>query len=245
MKKVVSFLWVLVILFLCLAFGVFKLFPKYILLSKILAGISAVFFVICLLTQIGFLIVLIKSRAFKFGVNTFVLTISFIVIVVVVNLIANKHNIRKDLTKNKIYTLSPQTLKIIKNLKRPIKITAFCQEGTEYKQKIKDLLTEYKNNTKMIEINFIDPDSNPSMAQKYGIRSYGTVVFESDSKRKDVGQSDIFSYNYTSLYGDGSEEFRGESEFTSAILSISPALLTWYGISVITIEALLDLLSSI
>lgn len=221
MKRFVSYLWIALVLVLCFSFGLFKLYPKYILYSKILAGIGFVLFVICLIAQASLIIALMRSRAIKFGFNSLILTISFIAILVVINLMVDKHNVRKDLTKDKIYSLSPQTLKIIKNLKRKVKITAFCQEGTRYKQKVKDLLTEYKSNSKMIEIKFIDPDSNPSMAQKYGIRSYGTVVFESGSRRKDVEQNDIFTYTHASPYEEVTEEFKGESEFTSAILSIS------------------------
>ena len=95
---------------------------------------------------------------------------------VAINYLASQERRRLDLTEGKLYSLSGQTVKVLKNLEMEIKVTGFFREGSE--GRIRDLLTEFRYHSDKVSFTFVDPDKNPAMARRYGIRVYDTTVFE-------------------------------------------------------------------
>jgi ABC-type uncharacterized transport system involved in gliding motility auxiliary subunit len=75
-------------------------------------------------------------------------------IIVAFNFLAGAARIRKDMTQEKAYTLSPGTRAILKKLDTPVKIRFYCTQGAEasadtiflrsYAKRVEDLLAEYK-----------------------------------------------------------------------------------------------------
>ncbi|MFI5267305.1 MAG: Gldg family protein, partial [Chloroflexota bacterium] len=141
-----------------------------------------------------------RSRGVRYGGNTFAMAALFIVIIGAGNWFTNSHSQSFDLTRDKLHTLTPQTLDILKNLHQDVKVTAFFQTGSE--QEAKDLLAQYASHAGSIQYRFVDPDKDPATARQFGIVSYGTTVFQSGTNRKDVPSV-------------------GEQEFTSAILTVT------------------------
>ncbi|MCM8803802.1 MAG: GldG family protein, partial [Candidatus Omnitrophica bacterium] len=116
------------------------------------------------------------EKKFFYRINAFLMVILFLGILIFVNLISIKHYRRIDLTKSKKYSLSPQTKKIIQNLKQPIEIISFYKEKIDERRK--DILELYKSNSKFINYKFIDPDRDVLIAKKYGITSYDTILIK-------------------------------------------------------------------
>lgn len=123
-------------------------------------------------------------RQTKYGTNTLVAILALIGILVLLNFIAKKENIRWDLTKSKKYTLSDQTQEVLKRLDKEVKVTAFYQTGNPEKEEVENLLKEYQEKNNKIKVEFIDPDKKPAIARQYGIERYGTIIFESDGKKE-------------------------------------------------------------
>ncbi|MEK6646146.1 MAG: GldG family protein [Candidatus Firestonebacteria bacterium] len=164
----------------------------------------------------------LKSKTAKYGTNLTVFALVVVGIVIFVNVILSRHSFRHDFTVNKQFDLSGQTKKILKGLDKKIKITAFSKKGTYNDRMIKDMLEEYAQISKKIELDSIDPDSNPGKARQYGITTYNTVVFETGTGRKDVLEKDLFVYDYSNSYGGQQPpQFQGEQTFTAAIMSIT------------------------
>ena len=88
------------------------------------------------------------------------------------------HNLRFDLTKTKRYTLSPQSSKILKELKDPVKAIAFYQEGSSEWKAARELLEQYRYYSDKFSYELVDPDKRPAVAKEYEIASYGTIVIE-------------------------------------------------------------------
>lgn len=141
-----------------------------------------------------------RSRSVRYGGNSLAMAALFIVIIGAGNWFTNSHSQSFDMTRDKLHTLTPQTLDILKNVHQDVKVTAFFQTGSE--QDAKDLLAEYAAHSGSIQYRFVDPDKDPATARQFGIVSYGTTVFQSGSNRKDVPSV-------------------GEQEFTSAILTVT------------------------
>jgi gliding motility-associatede transport system auxiliary component len=110
-------------------------------------------------------------------------------VVVLANFIAGRHHVRKDLTENKAFSLSDQTLKVLEALPRPVTVIAFYEEGPP-KEKLQDLLKEYTVRGPKLKYEFVDPVSHPAEAKRYGITEYGAVVLESGKQESRANMPD-------------------------------------------------------
>ena len=131
----------------------------------------------------------LKSRSAIYGTNTVVLTFLFLGVLVFINLMAHRHKHRFDVTETKAFTLAPQTKKIVTNLPREVKMTAFFQNQSPDKIKFKDLIDGYVELSDKIEVDYIDPDKSPSILKQYGVTTYGTVVLESGKQETKVQEA--------------------------------------------------------
>ncbi len=118
------------------------------------------------------------------------MTVSIIVTLlclIFINILAIQFNRRIDLTKKKVFTLSPHTLKVLsllkKKIKGKIKMIAFYETGYPDREEIEDLLSCYKLAARdILDIKIVDPDKNPGLARKYDLRVYGVTVVEHGNK---------------------------------------------------------------
>ncbi len=162
---------------------------------------------------------LLLSPQLRSGSNAFAFSAAVVAIVALLNVIATRNSFRLDLTANKFYSLSDQTVKTVKGLERDVKITAFFQDASPEKGQVQDLLKEYRHLSGKIKVEFVDPDRDPAKAKLYNITSYQTTVLESGSKRKDILSHEMFGYQF--MGRQPQREFKGEEVLTSAILSVT------------------------
>jgi ABC-type uncharacterized transport system involved in gliding motility auxiliary subunit len=128
----------------------------------------------------------ITGRTAVHGANSAILTIAFLGILVFVNLLLSRHNYRFDFTEGGIYTLSPQTTKVISSLDKDIKMTAFFQTEAPEKAEFQTLVDGYMGLSGKIDLNFVDPDKSPAITKQYGIKTYGTIALESGSNETKI-----------------------------------------------------------
>jgi hypothetical protein len=115
-----------------------------------------------------------RGERFLEAVNLAVYTAVAVAIVVLANWFVDRHNRRWDLTPNQSYSLSPQTTKVLKELKNDLTIYVFDRESGFRGRR--DLLDNYSALTHRVTVRYVDPDRQPSLAGQFGIRNYGTVV---------------------------------------------------------------------
>jgi ABC-type uncharacterized transport system involved in gliding motility auxiliary subunit len=164
-----------------------------------------------------------RKRRFKYGGNAVILTISVVGLFVVAYMALARGHWRIDLTANRSFSLAPQTVQVIEGLEQPVMIRAFFRPGGDLDQifirrKVDDVLREYAAKSDQIDYAMIDPDVDLEQTLAFGIQSDGTIVFQSNNRRKDIYQSVLF--NYPSLAESSVPLFVGESLFTNALLSI-------------------------
>ncbi len=106
-------------------------------------------------------------------------TLTVLAVIVLVNFLSARHHRRFDLTESKSFSLSEQTVKILESLPREVTVTAFYREAEPTRQKLQDLLAEYRYHSPKLSVRYIDPDTHPGDAKRYGITEYGTIVVES------------------------------------------------------------------
>ncbi len=125
-------------------------------------------------------------RSTKLGLNSVLMVILFLAILGIVNFLSSRHSARLDLSETGRFTLAPQTVKVLSELPREVKITAFAQDQSRSAGQIKDLLDTYSHHTPKIMYDLIDPDKKPAIAKHYGITQYDTLVLESGKQETQI-----------------------------------------------------------
>ena len=140
------------------------------------------------------------GRRGRYGVNTAVVVVAFIFLVILGNFflywLGNLDNpqgwMRIDVTANKQFELSEQTVQLLNGLKGPIQATVFLQtdtpEGAAAWRDTQDLLSEFSRRaTDDFDFRLIDPVLQPNVAADYGVSQTPAIAIEStDSRRTDV-----------------------------------------------------------
>ncbi|HMK66462.1 MAG TPA: Gldg family protein, partial [Thermodesulfobacteriota bacterium] len=126
------------------------------------------------------------SDKWKEGSFLTLLTVIFLAILAVVNMMGQRFPRRLDLTAGQRYSISSQSRKIVKSIKQPVWVRAFFQEGNPAKKKAQALLEIYASTNPLIHFQFIDPDRQPALAQQYGVRNYGALILQSAGKIQPV-----------------------------------------------------------
>jgi ABC-type uncharacterized transport system involved in gliding motility auxiliary subunit len=124
----------------------------------------------------------LKARQTKYAAFVSVYIVVILGVLAAANFLANRYNKSYDATKNKRYSLSDQTDKVVKNLKQDVTITCFDRDF----ERARDLLGRYSNLSHRLKVQYIDPVKNPTKARAMGARSDGTIILQAGSKREEA-----------------------------------------------------------
>src|SRR3989338_2261981 len=116
----------------------------------------------------------------SFHLNNAVIILLVAGILIFLNFVSYKHFKRIDLTKNKTHSLSLQSIKILKNLDKKVKLIGFFAKTD--KQAFYDLVGKYTYYTKNIDTEWADPEISIGLAEQYGIRKFDVIVVEGPKK---------------------------------------------------------------
>ena len=126
----------------------------------------------------------LTGRQARYGSNALVLTLAFVGILVVISYLAVNNPKRWDLTEDKEYTLTPETLQTLQALPEPVKAQAFFT-ATAGPDEARALLEQYKlGSDGKFDYEFIDPIQNPIVAQQANITRDGTIVLVMGSQQE-------------------------------------------------------------
>lgn len=189
---------------------------------------------------------LFKSRKFKYGSAATAITIIFIALVVVVNivvgLIIDRFPANLDLTSGNLYAIGDDSKKVLNDLKTDVKITVIGSEeqlssASAYYKQVAEIIDQYQKNSNKVKLKYIDLDKNPDFANQYDeeLASYD-VIIESNLRHKILSiNNDMLGYEYNGqkmsasdaqyysmYYGYQIETVSyAEEEITSAIMYVS------------------------
>ncbi|ANN64420.1 Gldg family protein [Brachyspira hyodysenteriae] len=136
-----------------------------------------------------------------------IITFSLIVVIIIlINAIANQFTPMIDLTKDKVYSLSKESKNLVKNLKEPMSVKFFVTPNlpppfSTYEKYIKDLFEGYKAaGGKNISFEVIDASKHGDLASQYRINPTQISVLE-----KDQTQTKVAYMGLSFIYGDSIE----------------------------------------
>jgi ABC-type uncharacterized transport system involved in gliding motility auxiliary subunit len=127
------------------------------------------------------------QRNTRSGANSTVQVLAVVAILAAVNWFGARHHNRFDLTQNKAYSLSEQTIKIVKDLKEPVNVTLFVKSGDPYSTNLQSLWKEYQfaSNDK-IKLDVVDIDREPTRARQLNITSVGSTVLQRGERKTTI-----------------------------------------------------------
>jgi ABC-type uncharacterized transport system involved in gliding motility auxiliary subunit len=126
----------------------------------------------------------LKARQTKYTAYVTAYILVVLAILTAANWLANRHNKTWDSTANKRFSLSDQTIKVVRGLKKDAKIIYF--DKTSEFTRARDLLDRYDNLSPRLVVEYIDPDKKPQAAKAQGVRSYGTIFVEANNKKEEA-----------------------------------------------------------
>lgn len=144
-----------------------------------------------------------NDKRLKYGTYSIVVTLIFIAILVVINLIIGQFNKSFDFTKDDIFSLSDETKSVLDNVDTGINIyTLFSTNSSDaIIGRVNQVIDQYSQYSSHIKVENRDLYLHPDFAKKYASEdtsvSVNSIIVECGNKFKVIGYSDYYSDNGT------------------------------------------------
>jgi ABC-type uncharacterized transport system involved in gliding motility auxiliary subunit len=116
------------------------------------------------------------ERSTRYGASAVISSVLFIGILVAANYLSSRYHHKFDLSESGVFSLSPQSAGVVKNLDQDLVLQAFVEGGVA--PELRDLFASYKDVSPKVNFQLIDPDRQPELAEQYKITAYNTVRLE-------------------------------------------------------------------
>ncbi len=113
------------------------------------------------------------GRSARYGANAAIYSIAFIGLLIAINYISSLHHTRLDLTSEKVYSLSSQSINVVKGLKKPLKLYGFFQGGEN--PAARELYETFAYYSPKLTYELVDPDKHPELAELFKVSVMGTT----------------------------------------------------------------------
>lgn len=157
-----------------------------------------------------------KNKNFKYGSYSAIAIFIVVAILVVLNLVVSSFDLKLDLTKESIYTLSDASKEIASGVSKEINIYALFKTGEEDKITT-EILSQYADCSPKIHVIYKDPYIYPQFVESYKSEDQtvytNSIIVESEKIYKIINPNELF----TSDYNSNSTDIQVEPKITSAI----------------------------
>jgi ABC-type uncharacterized transport system involved in gliding motility auxiliary subunit len=113
------------------------------------------------------------SRSTRYGANAAIYSAAFIGLLIGINYLASHYHRQFDLTAEKAFSLSPQTVNVVSRLKEPLKLYGFVQGGRN--PTLEALYQEYGYASPKISYELVDPNRHPELADRFKVTTMNTT----------------------------------------------------------------------
>lgn len=156
-----------------------------VVLTWVVFSAGAASIVVTLVLNFRSVVAFSKKRSARYGVNSFLVTVFFAAILVVVQAVSVRNTHRYDVTRNKRFTLAEQTVDLLKRLDSDVQITGFFRKNTQQRLEAQELKKLYEHESGHVRFELVDPDQQPNVAETKRA-GYGDVVVEHETNRRVV-----------------------------------------------------------
>ncbi len=88
-----------------------------------------------------------------------------------------------DLTREKVYTPSATAMAVVDELKAPVRITYFYRSQDPIGQRARGILEVMGRRNPLLTVVAVDPDKQPELARREGVRLYNAAIIEAAGRR--------------------------------------------------------------
>jgi len=143
-----------------------------------------------------------KDKRVRYGGYASMMTAFVVAILIIINLMVGQFDYKLDLTENKMFSLSQQTLELLDRLDQNITVYVLTETGKE-NLIFDETLKQYSAHSNKIKVEYKDPVLYPQFATKYdkegkGISNDSLIVEGENGKFKIIPPSQLFNYSYNS-----------------------------------------------
>ena len=160
-----------------------------------------------------------KSIKFRYGMNATVITVLFVVLIIMVNLLTSALSdrfpgINPDLSENRQFSLSAETKKAISALDKEVNITIVATNN-DSDMYYDEFIGRYKELSGNIKSKYVNPEKNPGEIKKYSddIDPNGSFIIECGERHEVIDAATID--------GQMGRMEEAESLLTNAIISLT------------------------
>ena len=125
-----------------------------------------------------------KKRQTKFATYAAVYILVVIAVLAGINFLANRYEKSYDATANKQYSLSDQTIKVVKGLKSDVTVTYF--DSADRFPNARGTLDRYSALSPKFHVEYIDPERKPQQAKAAGYRRDLTILVDSGVRKEEA-----------------------------------------------------------
>lgn len=176
----------------------------------------------------------VKNRNFRYGTVATAITVGFIALVVVLNIVATlllqKFPLTVDLTSSGKFEISQQSIDYVQKVDRDVKVFVLSDEknfsdpANQYTYQVGELLRKYSQHSGRVTVQYIDVVNNPGFAAQYPNETLneGDIIVQSDLRLQKFGWQDLFNVT-TDSTGQylSSVSSKAEQTITSALLYVT------------------------
>ena len=186
----ISKLFLLLFVFTTIIFGILKIFFGVLptLAFFIFLVLIATYFIGLIISERKLLLEFFTMKTTKSGMNMGVQILLVLGVLFFVNKIAMDFKLSKDITKEGLYSLSPQSEKIAKSIDQDLSVLYFYQRGLpdieNLKTGINDLVNKYSFINPKIKLTFVEVNERPDLVEKYQVRNGSGVAYLSYKEKK-------------------------------------------------------------
>jgi len=113
--------------------------------------------------------------------NTMIITLSFLLILGLLNFLVVRNEVRIDFTENQVFTLSSQSQAVVSKLTQPVKVWLF---QSQLNSGDLELLKNYSGYSSQFSFELVDPEIEIQLAKEFEIKSIGEVYIEYGGKKR-------------------------------------------------------------
>lgn len=122
-----------------------------------------------------------NRRSTQAGTNALIAIVAVFIIVGLVNFLGTRYYLRQDLTETQLFSLAPQSQELVRRLEKPVKVWIF---DTNRNPLDRELLENYRRENSQFQFEYVDPQAQPTLANKFGVKDYGEVYLEFGDNRQ-------------------------------------------------------------
>lgn len=174
------------------------------------------------------------SRRFKYGALSTAISVIFIALIVIFNVVASllsdKFPLTIDLTPNSAFKLSQESIDFVQGLNKDVSVYVLTDEknlegtGDLYTSQIKSVIDQYSQYNGRITTSYVDIVRDPTFVTQYPDLnlSYYDVLVTCGSKSRKLSLNDMFNVSTNQYTGERSvRSSKAEQLMTSAIMGVT------------------------